>query len=101
MNFAFGQPVNAETFFIFTMALMIMSVSGRMALRQFLLHIYRKGSDRMRVLVYGAGQTGQQLAAALRTDDAVQLVAFVDDNPTCNRLWSLGFRSTRRRKFKN
>ena len=86
LNFVFGQPVNSATFFIFTMALMIMSVSGRMGLRQFLLHIYRKGSDRMRVLVYGAGQTGQQLAAALRTDDAVRPVAFVDDNPTLQSL---------------
>jgi len=68
------------------MTALIMSVSGRMFMRQFLLHIYRKGSDRMRVLVYGAGQTGQQLAAALRTDDAVQPVAFVDDNPTLQSL---------------
>lgn len=86
LNFVFGQPVNSATFFIFTMSLMIISVSGRMALRQFLLHIYRGGSNRMRVLVYGAGQTGQQLAAALRTDDAVLLVAFVDDNPTLQSL---------------
>jgi FlaA1/EpsC-like NDP-sugar epimerase len=86
LNFIFGQPVSSATFFIFTMTALIMSVSGRMFMRQFLLHIYRKGSDRMRVLVYGAGQTGQQLAAALRTDDAVQPVAFVDDNPTLQSL---------------
>jgi len=86
LNYVFGQTVNTATFFIFTMALMIMSVSGRVALRQFLIHIYRKGSDRMRVLVYGAGQTGLQLAAALHTDDAVQPVAFVDDNPTLQSL---------------
>ena len=86
LNVLFGGPVNSATFFIFTMAVMIMSVSGRMGLRQLLLHIYRNGSDRMRVVVYGAGQTGQQLAAALHTDDTVRPVAFLDDNPTLQSL---------------
>ena len=86
LNYAFGNPITPETFFIFTMALVIMGVSTRMFLRQTLIQIYRSGADRMRVLVYGAGQTGQQLAAALRTDDAVQPVAFVDDNPTLQSL---------------
>lgn len=86
LNMAFGKPATSETFLIFTMTILIMGVAGRMSMRQFLLYIYRSGSDRMRVLVYGAGQTGQQLAAALRTDDAVQLVAFIDDNPTLQSL---------------
>ncbi|UYV36964.1 polysaccharide biosynthesis protein [Rhodobacteraceae bacterium D3-12] len=86
LNVAFGKPATIETFLIFTMTILIMGVAGRMSMRQFLLYIYRSGSDRMRVLVYGAGQTGQQLAAALRTDDAVQLVAFIDDNPTLQSL---------------
>ncbi|MEZ5715830.1 MAG: nucleoside-diphosphate sugar epimerase/dehydratase [Paracoccaceae bacterium] len=86
LNYAFGNPVTAEIFFIFTMTLLIMGVATRMFLRQTLIRIYRSGSDRMRVLIYGAGQTGQQLAAALRTDDAVQPVCFVDDNPTLQSL---------------
>lgn len=86
LNHAFGKPVTSETFFIFAMTLVILGVSTRMILRQVLIRIYRSGSDRMRVLVYGAGQTGQQLAAALRTDDTIQPVAFVDDNPTLQSL---------------
>ncbi|PIE14182.1 MAG: nucleotide sugar epimerase [Rhodobacterales bacterium] len=86
LNFAFRRPVTSETFFIFTMMLIIMAVSARMLLRQLLIQIYRSGGDRMRVLVYGAGQTGQQLAAALRTDDTIEPVAFVDDNPTLQSL---------------
>ncbi|MEI4232880.1 polysaccharide biosynthesis protein [Roseovarius sp. D22-M7] len=36
---------------------------------------------RTHVLIYGAGQTGQQLAAALASDDRVRPVALVDDDP--------------------
>jgi FlaA1/EpsC-like NDP-sugar epimerase len=50
------------------------------------MHIYRSRSDCTRVLVYGAGQTGQQLVAALRADDAVQPVGFIDDNPVLQNL---------------
>lgn len=81
-----GPRLTVETFLIFTMVFLIMAVSSRMMLRHFLIWIYQRGQDRLRVIVYGAGQTGQQLAAALRTDDAVELVAFVDDNPTLQSL---------------
>lgn len=82
INYVLGANLTPKIFVIFTMIFLIMAVSWRVLLRQITLWIYRRGSDRMRVIVYGAGQTGQQLAAALRTDDAVELVAFVDDNPT-------------------
>jgi FlaA1/EpsC-like NDP-sugar epimerase len=85
-NHWMGRHLQPETFVIFTMIFLIMAVSWRVVLRHFLIKIYLRGSDRMRVVVYGAGQTGQQLAAALRTDDAVELVAFVDDNPTLQSL---------------
>lgn len=81
-----GQVLLPEIFVIFTMIFLIMAVSWRALLRQITLWVYLRGNDRLRVIVYGAGQTGQQLAAALRTDDAVELVAFVDDNPTLQGL---------------
>ena len=34
----------------------------------------------MPILIYGAGQTGQQLATALATDDAVEPLGFIDDD---------------------
>lgn len=85
-----GRYLPAESFFVFTMIYVIVAVTLRMVLRQFLLWIYRRGVDRLRVVIYGAGQTGQQLAAALRTDGEVEVVAFVDDNPTLHSMLVLG-----------
>lgn len=86
VNHLMLQPLLPRTFVTVTMAYLILSVSWRVLLRQILIAIYRRGHDRLRVIVYGAGQTGQQLAAALRTDDAVELVAFIDDNPALQGL---------------
>ncbi len=79
-------------FFIFILLLLVMCASWRIVLRQVTLGVYRRGERRMRVLVYGAGQTGQQLVAALRHDNAIQPVAFVDDNPTLQSQMVLGLR---------
>jgi FlaA1/EpsC-like NDP-sugar epimerase len=38
--------------------------------------------QRRRVLIYGAGSAGRQLAAALANSDEMQVVAFIDDDPT-------------------
>jgi FlaA1/EpsC-like NDP-sugar epimerase len=52
-----------------------------------MLHEDQSPQDaRSSVLIYGAGRTGRQLAAALATDDTMRPVAFVDDDP---RLQSL------------
>ncbi|KID12668.1 polysaccharide biosynthesis protein [Ponticoccus alexandrii] len=73
-------------FVIFSLMLLVASAAWRILLRQVTVQIYRSRRDVTRVLIYGAGQTGQQLVAALRTDDAVQPVAFIDDNPTLQSL---------------
>lgn len=85
-----GLPVG--TFVIFSLLLLVMSAAWRIILRQITLHIYRHGKTRIRVLIYGAGQTGQQLVAALRHDDAINPIAFVDDNPTLHSLVIAGLR---------
>lgn len=85
-----GLPVGA--FVIFALLVLVMSASWRIILRQVTLNIYRHGKDRVRVLIYGAGQTGQQLVAALRHDDAILPVAFIDDNPTLQSLIVAGLR---------
>jgi FlaA1/EpsC-like NDP-sugar epimerase len=38
--------------------------------------------QRRRVLIYGAGSAGRQLAAALANSEEMQVVAFIDDDPT-------------------
>ena len=71
-------PVTAGVTFGFVyLALAAMS---RFALLRLLYTVYRQGNQQVRVMIYGAGRTGQQLVAALSTDDSIVPVAFVDDN---------------------
>ncbi|MGR3377695.1 polysaccharide biosynthesis protein [Salipiger abyssi] len=77
-----APPLSLAVYFNFTLLLLVICASWRILLRYVTFEIYRRGQNRMRVLIYGAGQTGQQLAAALRQDNAIEPVAFVDDNPT-------------------
>lgn len=81
-----GASLPAGIFPVLSMVFMILTVGSRMILRSVLIWIYRSKQNRKRVLIYGAGQTGQQLAAALATDTEIQPVAFVDDNPTLQGL---------------
>ncbi len=74
----YGTPV--ATFITFTLVYFLLVCATRVALLQLLLWIYRRGQVQVRVLIYGAGRTGQQLAAALKTDDVIMPMAFVDDN---------------------
>ena len=89
---ALGPELPVNVFLIFGLLMVVLGVGWRIVLRQATLHIYRSGEARMRVLIYGAGQTGQQLAAALRQDDKVTPVAFVDDNPTLQSVTVAGLR---------
>ncbi|SLN69275.1 polysaccharide biosynthesis protein [Roseisalinus antarcticus] len=86
----FARMLPVTTVAIFTMALTILSVTSRLVMRNVLIDIYRHGSNRKRVLIYGAGQTGVQLATALKTDDTMEPVAFVDDNLTLQKMMVAG-----------
>ncbi|MGH1423121.1 MAG: polysaccharide biosynthesis protein [Pseudooceanicola sp.] len=77
---------------IVTMAFLILSVTTRLSMLRVVKWMYVQRGDKKRLLIYGAGQTGRQLAAALLTDDAVVPVAFVDDNPRLQSLTTLGLR---------
>jgi FlaA1/EpsC-like NDP-sugar epimerase len=57
---------------------LILIVGGRVAARMFLS---RSNADREPVIIYGAGQAGAQLIAALADGDDYLPVAIVDDNP--------------------
>jgi FlaA1/EpsC-like NDP-sugar epimerase len=74
----YGTPI--ATFINFALVYFLIIYAARVAMLHVLLEIYRKGRDQVRVLIYGAGRTGQQLAAALKTDDTIKAVAFVDDS---------------------
>ena len=75
-----GYGTSFTTFINFALLYLFMSVGVRMLMLQVLLAIYRQGLPQCRLLIYGAGQTGRQLAAALQTDQTTTPVAFVDDN---------------------
>ena len=80
---------------LFGLIFFLLSVGARMALLHLLMWVLRKGQPRKRVLIYGAGNTGVQLAAALRAHDSIFSVGFVDDNAALHgmslgglRIWS-------------
>ncbi|WP_425459513.1 polysaccharide biosynthesis protein [Histidinibacterium lentulum] len=84
-----GVP-STSTFVLFSMTLMVLTTAMKLTLKAFLIQIYLRGMRRQRVLIYGAGKTGVQLAAALKTDDTVLPVAFIDDNPTLQNMTVAG-----------
>ncbi len=83
-------PLAPGTLAMFTMLHLIATVGCRLVMRHAVIAIYRQGQPQHRVLIYGAGQTGVQLATALRTDPEVEPIAFVDDNPTLRKVMVAG-----------
>jgi len=66
---------------VFGLIFITLAAGVRMVMLQVLLALYRRAAPTCRVLIYGAGTTGLQLAAALKTHHRIEPVAFVDDNP--------------------
>ncbi|WP_300550337.1 nucleoside-diphosphate sugar epimerase/dehydratase [Roseovarius sp.] len=87
-----GHATHPSVYVVAGMLFLILSVLVRLVMRVVLLRIYRTGNHRLRVLIYGAGQTGQQLATALATDDTVVPVALVDDEPRLQTLTVAGLK---------
>ena len=70
----------------------LMSVGARFAMLKMLRRVLRQGRPQNRVLIYGAGTTGVQLAAALRPHPTIVPVGFVDDNAALQGLSISGLR---------
>jgi FlaA1/EpsC-like NDP-sugar epimerase len=81
-----GLAYPAVLHIVLGMGYFLFSVVGRMALFQLVLLMYRSSENRTRILIYGAGSTGKQLALALRHHKTLEPVAFVDDNVTLQNL---------------
>ncbi|SEN47477.1 polysaccharide biosynthesis protein [Palleronia pelagia] len=79
-------PLAAASFVVFGMMMFVLLSAGRLIMLEILVATYRMRGDRARVLIYGAGTTGMQLARALTADDQIEAVAFVDDNPSLQGL---------------
>ncbi|WP_119841201.1 polysaccharide biosynthesis protein [Pseudooceanicola algae] len=67
-----------------------LSFAARLGLLRVTALLYRLARTRKRLLIYGAGRTGRQLAAALDADDSFRPVAFIDDNPRLQSLTIAG-----------
>lgn len=66
--------------FIYFTFLVLLCGGARMAVRQLIVQT-QKDSQLDKVVIYGAGETGRQLANALRNSSQYQVKAFVDNNP--------------------
>jgi FlaA1/EpsC-like NDP-sugar epimerase len=66
---------------LFGMTLFLVTVLARTALLKVLIWVLNAGRHKTRVLIYGAGNTGLQLALALKTHESISAVAFLDDDP--------------------
>jgi len=75
-----GLGLSAGTYVIFGLVFYLASAGCRMIMLQLLMFLKRRANPRRRVLIYGAGTTGMQLANALKTHETIDPVAFVDDN---------------------
>jgi FlaA1/EpsC-like NDP-sugar epimerase len=73
-------PMSLKTQVVFGITFFVFSVISRAILLQVVLAIYRTGTKRCRVLIYGAGTTGMQLVSALRSHEMIEPIAFVDDS---------------------
>lgn len=75
-----GYDTPAQVLILFVMVYAMGIVLARFAMLQMLLTILRSGNRQDRVLIYGAGATGRSLAAALRVDENIHPIAFVDND---------------------
>lgn len=75
-----GMDLPPGTHVMFGISYFLFLVANRAALYQIVTALYDLEKPRRRVLIYGAGTTGTQLALALKSHDGIEPVAFVDDN---------------------
>lgn len=80
-DYFLGFGHSSQTMIFFALTFIIAMILTRFLMLQLLLTVLRIGKVRRNVLIYGAGTTGTQLAAALRSHDSIRVVAFLDDSP--------------------
>jgi FlaA1/EpsC-like NDP-sugar epimerase len=73
-----GGAVATNAIVLFTTFALLYIVGSRALVREWL---YLRRGDKERILIYGAGTAGAQLAASLRDSGQHQTVAFIDRDP--------------------
>lgn len=81
-----GIEVPPGTQVVFGIIYLLLSTTSRVVMLRLVTELYRRAQTRCRVLIYGAGTTGLQLAQALRSHDSIDVMAFVDDNSSLQRM---------------
>ncbi len=76
----------------FMMLLFLLVILTRVAMLKVLLWVLAMGQAQTRVLIYGAGRTGEQLASALQSHETISVMAFVDDDPALQSQRMMGKR---------
>lgn len=76
----------------FALILFLVAFAVRMTMLRVFVWTLRHSKKQVRVLIYGAGNTGLQLASALKSHDSVSVVAFIDDDPNLHRTRLSGLR---------
>ena len=71
---------------IFFPVFLVLLVGTRVAFSEAMARLVSVPRKAERILIYGAGSAGQQLASALRNAPEAEAVAFVDDNPALRRV---------------
>jgi FlaA1/EpsC-like NDP-sugar epimerase len=66
---------------IFPLLLFVLIALNRIVARFFLFDMLEPRKQRRRVLIYGAGRAGRQLAVSLQHETSYHLVAYADDDP--------------------
>lgn len=75
---------------IFVYALMALISSGGVRLLARMFLVQRNNGHKERVLIYGAGSSGRQLAQALMNGEQYHPVVFIDDDTTLQRSTIMG-----------
>ena len=75
---------------IFVYAILSLVSSGGLRLLARMFLVQRNNSHKERVLIYGAGSSGRQLAQALMNGEQYNPVVFIDDDTTLHRSTILG-----------
>ena len=76
----------------YSMMLFLAAILIRVVMLRILLWVLASDRPQTRVLIYGAGKTGLQLASALRSHDSIFVVAFIDDDPAMHSQRLMGKR---------
>ena len=76
----FGEVISPVVAFLYFVFLAFLTVASRMSLRLFYSVI--ASANKKKVLIYGSGEAGRQLAKSLVSSPQYHVVGFLDDDPS-------------------